>query len=62
MLWDERKVSAGEKFSDADLIGIPVRLVISEKTGDRIEWKKRTSDKTELLGFDEVIAKLKERV
>ncbi len=62
VLWDERKVSAGEKFSDADLIGIPVRLVISEKTGDRIEWKKRTSDKTELLGFDEVIAKLKERV
>ena len=58
VLWDDREVSAGEKFGDADLIGIPVRLVVSEKTGDKIEWKERTSDRTELLTFEEVIKKL----
>ena len=31
-LYDDRDVRAGEKFADADLIGIPKRLVISEKT------------------------------
>lgn len=44
ILWDDREgVSAGEKFADADLIGIPLRLVISEKTlkEDAVEWKER---------------------
>jgi len=58
VLWDDREVSAGEKFADADLIGIPVRLVISEKTQDKVEWKERTSEKTELLTLDEVINRL----
>ncbi len=31
-LYDDRDVRAGEKFADADLIGIPTRLVVSEKT------------------------------
>ena len=31
-LYDDRNVRAGEKFADSDLIGIPTRLVISEKT------------------------------
>ena len=31
-LYDDREVRAGEKFADADLIGIPIRLVVSEKT------------------------------
>jgi prolyl-tRNA synthetase len=58
VLWDDREVSAGEKFSDSDLIGIPVRLVVSERNGDKIEWKERTSDKSELLSLEEVIKKL----
>lgn len=58
VLWDDREAGAGEKFADADLIGIPVRLVISDKTGDRIEFKKRTEDKTEFLTFDELLKKL----
>jgi prolyl-tRNA synthetase len=32
VLYDDRDVRAGEKFADAELIGIPTRLVISEKT------------------------------
>jgi prolyl-tRNA synthetase len=58
VLWDDRDASAGEKFSDSDLIGIPVRLVISDRNGDKIEWKERTSDKSELLSLEEVIKKL----
>lgn len=60
VLYDEREeIGAGEKFADADLIGIPVRLVISEKTKDKIEWKKRDEEKTELLETEEVIGRLK---
>ena len=51
VLFDDRTdVSAGEKFADADLIGIPVRLVVSEKVGKgRVEWKERDREKTEIL-------------
>ncbi len=42
VLWDDRDVSPGQKFADADLIGIPTRVVVSEKLGDgEIEIKKR---------------------
>ena len=56
ILWDDREdVSAGVKFADADLIGIPVRLVVSTKTKDKIEWKPRDEQKAELLNLAEVI-------
>jgi prolyl-tRNA synthetase len=58
VLWDETDRPAGEKFADADLIGIPVRLVVSEKTGEKVEWKERGSRETELLTWDEIIQKL----
>ena len=61
VLWDDREnVSAGEKFADADLIGIPTRLVVSAKVGTgKVEWKKRNSDKTEIIELPEVIERLK---
>jgi len=59
VLWDDREVSAGEKFSDSDLIGIPVRLVSSSRNGDKIEWKERSSEKSELIDLDEVVGRLK---
>lgn len=60
VLYDDREdVSAGVKFSDADLIGIPVRLVVSKKTGDMVEMKKRKSKKVELLELESVIGKSK---
>lgn len=59
VLYDEREnISAGEKFADADLIGIPIRLVISEKTQSKIEFKKRDKEKAELLSTEEVIKKV----
>ncbi|MBL7159144.1 proline--tRNA ligase [Candidatus Microgenomates bacterium] len=59
VLWDDREdVSAGVKFADVDLIGIPVRLVISQKTGEKIEWKERTEKQTTLLTLDQVLKRL----
>jgi len=60
VLYDDRvDVSAGEKFANADLIGIPVRLVTSKRTGDTIEWKYRQSDEVKLLQYNEVVKRLK---
>jgi len=58
VLFDDRNVSAGEKFKDADLIGIPVRLVVSTKTKDLIEYKERTCEKIEILALEEILKKL----
>ena len=59
VLYDDREdVSAGNQFADADLIGIHVRLVVSTKSGDKVEWKERTSKDAELLTFGEVLQKL----
>jgi len=58
VLWDDRTLSAGAKFADADLIGLPYRLVISAKTGTKVELKPRTADTAELVSLDEAIALL----
>lgn len=60
VLFDDRNVGAGEKFANADLLGFPYRLVVSEKTGEKIEFKRRDSEKTELLTLEEVISRIKE--
>lgn len=59
VLFDDRSTSPGEKFADADLIGIPIRLVVSKKTGDKIEYKERMSKDTKLLSVDEIVKLLK---
>lgn len=58
VLWDNRDDSPGAKFAAADLLGVPVRLVVSEKTGEQVEWKDRAGEKTELLSVDAVLKKL----
>ena len=59
ILFDDREeVSAGEKFADADLIGIPIRLVISQKTGKKIEFKKRFEKTPLIIDFSELISKI----
>lgn len=57
VLWDNRDDSAGVKFADSDLIGIPTRLVISAKTGDKVEVKKRNESKATLMSLDEFLKK-----
>jgi prolyl-tRNA synthetase len=52
---DRLDVSAGEKLADADLIGIPYRLVISQRAGDKIEIKKREEKKAYLTDEDKIL-------
>jgi len=62
VLYDNRDdKTAGEKLNDCDLIGIPLRLVISAKTlkEDSVEAKKRTEEKTELVKIKDLIDFLK---
>jgi len=61
VLFDDRELPAGQKFAEADLIGLPWRLVISEKTlkESSIEIKKRGEEKIELIKIADVIKKLK---
>ena len=59
VLYDDRQTAAGEKFGDSDLIGLPVRLVISAKTNGKIEFKKRNDEKVEVLSLEEVLKRLK---
>jgi len=60
VLFDDREETrAGGKFADADLVGIPVRLVISKRTGDKIEFKKRQDKESELISLEEIIERIK---
>ena len=51
VLYDDREdISLGKKLVDADLIGLPWRVVVSEKTGtDKIEIKKRNEKEVRLI-------------
>jgi len=52
VLYDDREnISPGEKFADCDLIGIPTRIVISEKTLNKncLEIKQRNEKKIKLI-------------
>ena len=54
VLYDDRNEPAGVKFKDADLLGMPYRLIISDKTGDKIELKKRNEKETKLITLKEL--------
>lgn len=61
VLWDDRAgARPGEKFADADLMGLPHRVVISAKTLDqeKVEYKSRQSSESEMLTVGELFAKL----
>lgn len=54
VLYDDRDVRPGQKFAEADLLGIPFRLVVSSKTlaEGKIELKARTADTAELTDIE----------
>ncbi len=58
VLFDDREASAGEKFADSDLIGIPMRVVISDKSLEKggVEIKERTADSSEIISIEELLA------
>jgi len=62
VLFDDRQAkTAGEKFADADLIGAPIRLVVSKKTEDAksVEMKMRSETKAKLVPIKSLINTLK---
>jgi prolyl-tRNA synthetase len=62
VLYDDRQdKSAGEKFADCDLIGIPTRIVLSERTlkENSVEIKERNSKETKLVKIDEIAKYIK---
>ena len=57
VLYDDRAdKTAGEKFADADLIGCPIRVVVSKKTLEKnsVEIKNRNSNEAELVRVDKI--------
>lgn len=61
VLYDDRDVRPGEKFADADLMGMPYRIVVSDKTLEAggYEVKERANGSVEVIAEKELLAKLK---
>lgn len=60
VLYDDREVSAGNKFADSDLMGIPYRVVVSEKTlaNGEAEVKTRATGAVQMLKLGAVATTL----
>jgi len=60
VLIDDRDERAGIKFKDADLIGIPVHVVVGEKNAAKgmVEVKTRKDRKVELVRADEAVSRV----
>ncbi len=59
VLYDDRSVSAGEKFAEADLLGMPVRLTVGSKTPEgSVEWKSRNEAESHIISLEEAIKRL----
>ncbi len=58
VLFDDRDLGPGQKLNDADLIGIPYRIVVSEKAAENggVEIKKRDGEEVEYIASDTVLA------
>ena len=61
VLFDDRDAGPGSKLKDADLIGIPLRLVVSGRTleKDGVEWKARTEKDAEVVKRSDLLKKVK---
>jgi len=61
VLFDDRDATAGQKLADADLIGLPIRIVVGEKSlaAGGVEVKKRSEKKGEIVRVEDLIGYLK---
>ncbi len=61
VLYDDRDERPGVKFNDADLIGLPIRITIGDKSlkDNKIELKARTAEKHELVEIDGAVKAVK---
>lgn len=62
VLYDNREVSAGIKFNDADLIGIPLQIIVGKKNfeNDNVEIKNRRTGERTIIPMDNIIEYLDE--
>lgn len=60
VLFDDREESTGKKLNDADLIGIPLRLVVSKRTLKEkgVEWKLRSEKEAKVVPLDHIVAEV----
>jgi prolyl-tRNA synthetase len=58
---DRDDLRAGEKFGDADLIGLPFRVIVSGKTlaQNGVEFKRRDSATAEVISLDAMVERIK---
>jgi len=61
VLYDDRQESPGIKFNDADLIGVPIRLTVSERAfkAGGFEFKHRDSQEREIVPANEIVNHIK---
>jgi prolyl-tRNA synthetase len=61
VLWDDREMSPGEKFADADLIGCPVRIIISSRSLEAggIEVKLRSERESKTVPVEKLLEGLR---
>ncbi len=64
VLYDDRAESPGVKFNDADLIGIPVRLTVSERAlkAGGVEFKRRDLEQREVFPLDGLMDRIKKEL
>ena len=64
VLYDDRDERAGVKFNDADLIGLPIRAVISKRSlkNGGIEMKLRSESESRIVPLSEVVAVIQEEI
>jgi prolyl-tRNA synthetase len=63
VLYDDRaNITPGEKFADADLIGIPLRVLMSKRSLKQggVEYKQRTKNESQVLSEKELLKTVKE--
>lgn len=64
VLFDDRETSAGEKFNDSDLIGIPLRVVVGKRSleAGEVEIKERRDEKTKMVKIESIVEEIKNYV
>ncbi len=58
VLYDDRDIRPGQKFADADLVGLPFRVVTSDRLGDQLELVSRGDKETKILTFDQLVDRI----
>lgn len=58
VLYDDRDVRVGQKYADADLLGIPYQVIVGRRDDDMYEFKHRINGHVDLLPIDDLIGKI----